>query len=125
MARKKVGFQDVLELGIKLENVTGSTEDSVPWLKMRGKLMACQAINKSAEPDTLMARVGFEERDELTAGDPDVYYLTGHYESHPVVLVRLSRIRRDALEGLLRMAWRYMKEAGSGKGKKRRSPPAG
>jgi hypothetical protein len=28
--------------------------------------------------------------------------------NHPVVLVRLSRIHRDALRGLLGMAWRFV-----------------
>jgi hypothetical protein len=36
------------------------------------------------------------------------YYLTDHYVSYPVVLVRLSRVHRDALPDLLLMAWRFM-----------------
>jgi hypothetical protein len=70
--------------------------------------MACPAINKSAEPNSLGVFVGFDQRDELLAADPNVYYLTDHYVDHPVVLVRLSQIRRDSLQGLLQMAWRFV-----------------
>ncbi len=47
----------------------------------------------------------FEQRTELLESAPDIYYLKDHYQNYPVVLVRLARISRDALEGLLRMAW--------------------
>ena len=37
---------------------------------------------------------------------PETYYLTEHYRKHPVVLVRLSQIDRDALRDLLSTSWR-------------------
>ena len=42
---------------------------------------------------------------ELIDAEPDVYYVTDHYANFPSVLVRLSRIHRDALRDLLAMAW--------------------
>jgi hypothetical protein len=103
-----VDLDAVREIATSLDGVEVSTSYGVPALKVYGKLMACRAINKSAEPNSLMVRVSFDERDELIAGDPEVYYVTDHYMKHPAVLVRLSKIRRDALEGLLRMSWRFM-----------------
>ena len=78
-----------------------------PALKVHGQLLACIATNKSADPDTLVARVGFEQREELLKQDPRTYYLKRHYENYPTVLVRLSRIDPDALRRLLELAWRF------------------
>ena len=64
-----------------------------------------EAITKS-EPETLVVRVGFEERQWLMEDAPETDYITDYYRSHPVVLVRLSRIDRDALRDLLSVSWR-------------------
>ena len=70
-------------------------------------MFACIAINKEAEPNTLMIRVAsFEQRDELIAEQPDVYYLKPHYEPYACVLVRLDRVHADALRELLSAAWK-------------------
>lgn len=79
-----------------------------PALKVRGRMFVCMASHKSAEPNTLVALVGFEERKALIAADPETYYLKDHYVNHPSVLVRLSRIRPDALQNLLLKAWRFV-----------------
>lgn len=85
-------------------------------------MFACMASHKSAEPNTLVLRVGFERRDELLAGDPAVYYLKDHYSNYPVVLVRLSRVGSDALADLLRIAWRLTSSTGPARGYRRRKP---
>jgi hypothetical protein len=72
-------------------------------LKARGQRLAVIPTHKSAEPNSLGVRVDFERRTELL--ESDIYYLKDHYQNYPVVLVRLERISREALEGLLRMAW--------------------
>ena len=77
-----------------------------PALKTGGRMFACIAVHRSAEPDSLAVVVGFEQRDELVSADPGTYYFTEHYVDYPTVLVRLNRVRRDALEDLLRMAHR-------------------
>ena len=69
--------------------------------------MAGLATHPSAERGTLVVRVDFEERLGLLEDAPDTYYLTDYYRPHPVVLVRLSRIDRDALRDLLSMALRH------------------
>lgn len=107
MARNKLDIDVVREIAMTFEGVQESTTYGAPSFKVRGKLMACPAINKSTEPNSLGVFVGFDQRDELLTADPNVYYLTDHYVDHPVVLVRLSPIRRDSLQGLLQMAWRF------------------
>jgi hypothetical protein len=84
--------------------VEESTAYGSPFFKVRGKLMAGIPVNKSAEPDSLGVFIDFDQRAELLSGAPDVYYLTDHYVSGPMVLVRLSRVQPDALRDLLRAA---------------------
>src|SRR6185295_16662960 len=103
-----VDFDTVRKIGLTLPDVEASTSYGVSSLKVRGKLLACPAINKSAEPGSLAVRVSFLERDELIEGDPNVYYVTDHYVNYPSVLVRLSRIKPDALRDLLGTAWRFV-----------------
>jgi hypothetical protein len=81
-----------------------------PALKVHGRMIACMASHKSAEPNTLVVMVPFEQRSALIEEQPDTYYLKAHYENYPAVLVRLSRIRPDALEDLLTGAWRFVRE---------------
>jgi hypothetical protein len=64
------------------------------------------ATHRSAELETLVVRVGFEERKWLLEDAPETYYLTDYDRSHPAVLVRLSRIDQDALHDLLSVSWR-------------------
>ena len=68
--------------------------------------MAGMAMHASAEPDTLVVRVDVDARPPLLDEATDTYYVTPYYEPHPVVLVRLARIDREALRGLLAMARR-------------------
>ena len=108
MPGTKVTFDTVRKIGLALADVEESTTYGVLALKVRGDLLACKAINKSAEPDSLMVRIDFDQRAALLAEAPETYYVTGHYVKYPSVLVRLSQIRRDELRDLLNSAWRYV-----------------
>ena len=103
----KINFDLVREIALTLPDVQQSTMYGAPALKVRGKLLTCPAIHRSAEPNTIVVRIDFDQRAELIAADPDVYYLTDHYVNYATVLVRLSRINRDALRDLLRMSWQF------------------
>jgi hypothetical protein len=107
MPRKKIDFDLVRQIGRALPGVQDSTMYGAPAVKLRKKLLACPAIHRSAEPNTLAVRIDFDERDELIEADPDIYYLKDHYADYPVVLVRMSRISADALRDLLAMSWRF------------------
>ena len=100
-------FEMVRTVGLALPDVEATTKyDGSPVLKLGGAFMTGVATHHSAEPGTLVVRVGFEERALLMEDAPETYYLTDHYRKHPVVLVRLSRIDRDALRDLLSASWR-------------------
>ena len=47
------------------------------------------------------------DRDALVEDDPGTFYLNKHYLNHPCVLVRLPRIRLNALEDLVVGAHRF------------------
>ncbi len=108
MPRNKIDFDTVRRIALRQSDVEESTIYRSPALKVRGKLLACIPIHKSAEPDSVAVRIDFDRRAELMAAAPDVYYLTDHYVNYPVVLVRLSRIHSDGLRDLLGVAWRFV-----------------
>lgn len=100
-------FDVVKELGCGLPNVEATTRyDGAPVLKAHGVFMAGLAMHASAEPDTLVVRAEFEEREGLLEDAPDTYYVTDYYRRYPVVLVRLSLLSRDVLRELLAGSWR-------------------
>jgi hypothetical protein len=107
MPRAKIAFDTVVEIGLKLPGTELGTAYGAPALKAGGRMFAVMATNKSAEPDSLCVCVDFETRDELIAEAPDIYYTASHYLTYPSVLVRLSRVHRDALPDLLALGHRF------------------
>jgi hypothetical protein len=90
-----------------MPDVEGATKyDGTPVLRMRGCFMAGMATHRSAEAGTLVVRTTFEQREWLIADAPETYYLTDYYRNYPLILVRLSRVGRDALRDLLSVSWR-------------------
>ena len=101
-------FATVRTIGLTLPGVEEGTMYGTPALKLRGKFLACMASHKSAELNTLVVRLGFDERDAMIADAPETYYLKPHYDGYPAVLVRLSKNDRGAMKDLLRAAWRFV-----------------
>ena len=108
MPRRIIDFGTVRKIGLALPGVEESTAYRSPALKVHGKLLACVPSHRSAEPSSLVIRVDFDDRGELLAADPDVYYVTDHYVGYSAVLVRLSRVDRDVLRDLLGMAHKFV-----------------
>ena len=108
MPRSAISFQTVRKIGLALPGVEASTAWGAPALKVRGKLLACVPTHRSAEPNSLLVRVDFNDRAELLAAAPDVYYVTDHYLGYTAVLVRLSRVTPDVLRDLLGMAHKFV-----------------
>jgi len=108
MPRTKITFDVVREIGLALPDVEESSTRGAFALKVRGNLLACTAIHKSAQPDSLMVRVDFDQRAALLAEAPETYYVTDHYVNYPAVLVRLSQVQKDELRDLLASASRFV-----------------
>jgi len=114
MPRKKIDFDTVRKLAREL----GEVKESSDAIRAGGRLMAWIPPHKTLEAGTLAVQVGIEERDELIAAAPEIYFLIDHYLNYPTVLVRLERIPPDALKDLLRMALSFVTKPSS---KKRRA----
>ena len=100
-------FTVVKTVGLTLPDVEVATKyDGSPVLRLRGCFMAGLASHPSAEPGTLVVRADPEERELLLEDAPETYYVTDYYRKYPLVLVRLSRIDRDALHDVLSVSWR-------------------
>src|ERR1700756_2344205 len=103
-----ISFDGVRKIGLALPGVEESTAYGSPALKVHGKLLACVPAHRSAEPGSLVVRVDFDDRAELLAAAPDVYYVTDHYLNYNAVLVRLSSVTPDVLRALLGMAYKFV-----------------
>jgi hypothetical protein len=122
MKRSKVSYDAVREIALRLPDAEESTMYGKPALKFRGQMFACLPSHRSAEPDSLVVRVDFEQRAELLVAEPDVYYITDHYKDYPAVLVRLARLKPELIGDLLGMAHRFVAAEtarGGEKGKRR------
>jgi hypothetical protein len=107
-------FDTVKAVGLQLPGVEAATKyDGSPLLKVGGSFMAGLATHPSAEPDTLVVRAGMDEREWLLADAPETYYLTDYYRNYPLVLVRLSRIDREALRDLLSVSRLTLEKTGT------------
>src|SRR5271163_4620935 len=103
-------FKDVRKIALALKNVEESTSYGTPAFKAGGKLLA----RLREDGDSLVVGTTFEERTEMMAAEPEVYYITDHYLKYPWVLVRLSRVHPDAMRDLLTRALRLASMAGRG-----------
>ena len=64
-----------------------------PAFKVRKKMFA----RMREEGDVLVVKVDRDERDALIESEPEVYFVTPHYENYGYVLVRLDVVERDEL----------------------------
>lgn len=98
-------WQAVIELAQQLPEVVEDRSYGTPALKVKGKLIA--RLRSEAEGG-LAIRCDFIERHLLLQADPDAFYVTAHYQDHPMVLVNLAKVRWDAMPDLLEAAWRLV-----------------
>jgi hypothetical protein len=96
-------WEDVRAIGLKLPGVVEGQSYGTPSLKVRNKFMCRLRTN----PDALVVRViDVADAEALLKGDPDVFFITPHYDGYPAVLVRLEAIDPVQLEELVEDAWR-------------------
>lgn len=102
-----VTFETVRQLALSLPGVEEGTCYGSPALKVHGKLLACIAVHRSSEKNSLAVnKINFDEREAMVADDPSTFYFTDHYLNYPVILVRLSKVRLDTLRALIETSWR-------------------
>ena len=113
--RRFVGLDRVRRIGLAMADVEEGRAWGVPALRAGGRVICCTAVHKDAEANTLVVMMPFDRRDALISEEPDIYYVKPHYVGHPCVLVRLARIRDDALRDLLLSAQRFVSDSGKRK----------
>jgi hypothetical protein len=100
-------FEAVRQIAMSLPDVKESLTGWGWAFKVRGKLLACQAVHRSAERESLVVKIGFDDRARLISAEPDKFYVTGHYVPYPSVLVRVPKIDSARLRSVLQMAWSF------------------
>ena len=111
--KRKSGALDeraLREIALQFPDVEDGTTERGVAFTARGRLLTCAAIHASAEPGSLVVRIGVEQRARLLAAYPDALYLPEHYAKHPAVLARLERLDRDSLRDILGAAWLFVTE---------------
>ena len=98
------------EIALQFPDVEDASTERGIAFKARGRLLTCAAINESAEANSLVVRIGAEQRARLMAAYPDALYLPEHYAKHPAVLARLERLDRESLRDILGAAWLFVTE---------------
>jgi hypothetical protein len=101
-------FETVREIAMRLPEVKESITAWGWTFRVRGKLLACPAVNRSAERNSLAVKIGFEDRARLLAAEPERFYVTEHYAPYPTVLVRVAKVNPAGLESVLRLGWRFV-----------------
>jgi hypothetical protein len=101
---KKVTWETVRELAGALADTEESTSYRTPAIKVGGKLIA----RLKEDGETIVVPMSLEERTVRMQADPDVFFVTEHYQAFPYVLVRLGKISRGGLRELLADAWQMV-----------------
>jgi len=102
MKQKRVTYDTVRRAGLALPNAVESTSYGTPALKIKGNLF----VRLHQDLDKIVVKMPFDRREELMAADPETYCITDHYRDYPWILVRLDKVREDALPDLLNIAYR-------------------
>lgn len=100
--RRGVSVARVRKLALALPEASEGTSYGTPAWKVRGKLFA--RLHQDGE--SLVVKVGFDQRDALMQADPRAFFITDHYEAHEMMQVRLSAVGEAALRELLEESWR-------------------
>jgi hypothetical protein len=101
-------YKAYVALAKRLPGVEESTSYGTPSIKVKGKILS--RLRTEAE-GALALRCDFIDREILLQSDPQAFFLTDHYRNYPMILVRLDKVRSDALPDLIERAWRLVAPA--------------
>jgi hypothetical protein len=89
-------------LALELPDTEEGTAYGTPAWRVRKKLFA----RLRDDGESLAVRVERGERELLMGAEPEVFFITPHYEAYDWVLVRLPAIPADELAEVLEDSWR-------------------
>jgi len=99
-----VTFDLIRELALKLPGVEEGTSYGTAALRVKGKFMA----RLKEDGESVVFRVGFDERELLMQTKPGVFYITDHYLGYPAVLLRMSNASKKEAADIVEMSWRFV-----------------
>ena len=99
-------YEQMRKMALGMAGVEEGTSYGTAALKVRGNLMA----RLKEDGETLVLATTFEEREGLIAEEGETYFITDHYLNYPWVLVRLKKVKPEALRELLKRAWALAKD---------------
>jgi hypothetical protein len=89
-------------MALALPGVQEGSCHGTPAFYVRRKLM----LRLWEDGETLVLRFPQEKRVALIRKNPDVFWVTDHYQNYPAVLVNLLAVNRKLLERMIEGAWR-------------------
>ena len=92
----------VRELALALPGVEEGVCFGTPAFYVGRKLM----LRFWEDGETLVVRYPKEQREALIDSNPDVFFVTAHYENYPAVLINLLAVKRSLLKEMIEGAWR-------------------
>jgi hypothetical protein len=95
-------FDDVCEMALALPGVELGASYGTPAIRIAKHLL----VRLKEDGETIVLKVGFDERDMLVEAEPGTFFVTEHYRNYPRVLVRLARVDPHSLRRLIEQAWR-------------------
>ena len=99
---KLITYETVREIALGLPNVEDGLSYGAPALKVGGKKLF---VRWREDLDAVVLKTTFDEREDLMAADPDVYFITDHYLNYEYVLVNLKTVSREALSDMIRRSY--------------------
>ncbi len=95
-------YDEVRALALALPGVAEGTSYGTPSLTVRGKMLT----RLKEDGETLVVRIGFDEREMLIEAEPETFFVTDHYRAYEAMLVNLRSVAPATLQRLIEQAWR-------------------
>ncbi len=99
-----VTYEQIREIALQLPGVEEGTSYGTRALRVKGKFW----LRLKEDGQSVVFRVGFDERDLLMQTKPKVFYITDHYLGYPAVLLRLAAASRKEAADIVEMSWRFV-----------------
>ena len=99
------GYARYLKIALALPGTEASSSYGTPSIKVRGKILSRW---RTEAEGGLAIRCDFLDRQILLQTQPEVFFLTDHYQDYPMVLVRLEKATRAVLMDVTERAWRLV-----------------
>jgi len=99
-----VTYDQIRKIALQLPGVEEGTSYGTAALRVKGKFLA----RLKEDGESVVFRVGFDERDLLMQAKPEVFYITDHYLGYPAVLMRLSAASKKEAADIVEIAWKMV-----------------